>query len=231
MKIQMTAITLCFAMLAEAIAKPEEPRASKKPAHTTSTTPTLSQHSPKIMQLVKHGISKKALEKGLQAHAWAVKKHTVPKKNLLTIVDFSLPSTERRFFVIDLDQQALIMKEYTSQGSGSGRGTMATAFSDTEGSHQSVTGVMITKEIYYGKHGKSLRLSGLEKRDIKVEQRDIVIHSAYYVTPHFINHYHRAGNSWGCFALDPAVAGSVIERLKNGSIIFSYAPDVHFDYR
>ena len=231
MKILITAITLCFAMIAEAIAKPEEPRASKKPTQTSSTPSALSHHSPKIMQLVKHGISKEALKKGLEAHAWAIKKHAVPKKNLLTIVDFSLPSNERRFFVIDLDQQALIMKEYTSQGSGSGRGTMATAFSDAEGSHESVTGVMLTKDTYYGKHGKSLRLSGLEKRDINVAQRDIVIHSAYYVTPHFINHYHRAGNSWGCFALDPAVTGSVIDRLKDGSILFSYAPDVSFDYR
>ena len=98
----------------------------------------------------------------LKAHRMAVANHQIPKDNLLTIIDYSKPSTERRLWVIDLNSMRVLFNTVVAHGRGTGN-NIAHFFSDQNGSHQSSLGVFKTGSIYHGSHGQSLKLHGLEK--------------------------------------------------------------------
>jgi len=144
---------------------------------------------------------------------------------LLSIIDFSKPSTDKRFYLIDLANKTLVYNTYTSHGVNTGE-NMAISFSNKEGSRQSSLGFYLTAETYEGKHGTSLKLDGLERGyNNKARKRYIVIHSADYVTESFIEENGRLGRSWGCPALPPDLTQKIIEKIKGGSVLFIYADD------
>ena len=145
--------------------------------------------------------------------------------NVLTVIDYSLPSTERRLWVIDLDQGAVLFHEYVAHGQGSGD-NYAFAFSNAPGSHQSSLGLFRTADTYWGRHGRSLRLAGLEWGvNDRAEERAIVIHGAPYVSEGFVAEHGRLGRSWGCPALPLGVHDAVIDRIRGGTAVFAYYPD------
>lgn len=84
-------------------------------------------------------------------------------------------------------------------------------------------GVYLTDQTYSGKHGFSLKVRGLESSNSNVYRRDVVVHSANYVTPEFIKAHGYAGNSWGCFAVDPHVSKQLIDYIKEGTVMYAYA--------
>lgn len=147
------------------------------------------------------------------------------KKPIITIIDYSLPSTQARMWVIDTTKNKVMYHTHVAHGSGSG-GNHAAKFSDRPGSNQTSLGVFITGSTYQGKHGTSLNLHGLEKGiNGNALQRRIVIHSADYVSDHMIKSKGRLGRSWGCPALNKKVAQPIIHSIKDGSVIFAYYPD------
>jgi len=151
--------------------------------------------------------------------------HAVDRPGLLTIIDYSLPSTEPRFWVVDRDRGDVLFHRLVAHGSGSGE-NLATRFSNREGSHASSLGLFLTEETYTGRNGYSLRLRGLERGiNDQARARTIVLHGAWYVTPAFARAHGRLGRSWGCPALNPEIASVVIDRIKGGSLLFVYAPD------
>lgn len=151
--------------------------------------------------------------------------HDVPRPRLLTVIDYSLPSTEPRLWVIDRAGGRVLFHRLVAHGRGSGE-NYATRFSNREGSRQSSLGLFLTEETYIGSNGYSLRLRGLESGiNDRARQRTIVIHGAWYVTPEFARQHGRLGRSWGCPALHPEIARAVIDRIRDGSLLFVYAPD------
>lgn len=168
------------------------------------------------------GLKKDVLDHALTAYHWAVSKGDVKNPNVLTIVDFSKPSYEKRMWVVDMNTGKELMSMYTTHGSNSGM-TYATSFSNRPGSDQSSVGVFVTLNPYQGKHGLSERLKGLEPGiNDNAYRRDIVIHPAWYATPSYISSAHRAGRSWGCFALDPAKSSKYVNLTKNGTVLYAY---------
>ena len=146
-------------------------------------------------------------------------------KDLLTVIDYSLPSTRRRFWVLDVGREKVLFHELVAHGKGSGD-NYATRFSDEEGSLQSSLGLFEATTTYTGKHGYSLRLRGLEEGfNERALQRSIVIHGAWYVSEAFAARHGRLGRSWGCPALDSSVAREVIDTIKGGTLVFVYYPD------
>ncbi len=146
-------------------------------------------------------------------------------KNILTIIDFNKPSTEKRLFVIDLKRKELLYHSFVAHGKNSGA-NYAKHFSNQSKSLKSCLGFFITGETYYGKHGYSLRLDGLEKGiNDNARKRSIVMHGADYVSQDFIDKHGRLGRSWGCPALPVDISREIIDCIANGSCLFIFAED------
>lgn len=173
------------------------------------------------------GLQPKALKAALNAYFWARDHNKLGQnKNILTVVDFSLPSYLKRMWVIDLHQYKILMKLHTTQGAGSGL-VYATHFSNQHQTQASSLGLYVTSNEYYGNHGKSMRLDGLQKGiNDQARDRNIVIHAADYVTTDYIRANHRAGRSWGCFAISPSQKETVLHYIKGGSAFFAYAKQI-----
>ena len=146
----------------------------------------------------------------------------------VTIIDYELPSKQKRLWVIDLSDRKLLFHEHTTHGRGSdpNHDGILDTVSNQKNSHQSNVGLLVTQETYSGRHGKSLRMNGLEEGfNDNARERAIVFHSSNYVTDQFIERHGKAGRSHGCPALDPDVSGEIIETIKNGTLVFAYHPN------
>ncbi|MBL3824195.1 MULTISPECIES: murein L,D-transpeptidase catalytic domain family protein [Marinobacter] len=143
----------------------------------------------------------------------------------LAVIDFSLPSSQERLWIFDLERGELLLRDLVAHGKNSGN-FESTAFSNVEGSYQSSIGLFQARESYYGKHGYSLRLDGLEPgiNDL-ARQRAIVIHGADYVNEDWVSKYGRIGRSHGCPAVDNQIVKRVVDNLKGGQLVFKYYPD------
>ena len=145
------------------------------------------------------------------------------KSSLLTIIDFNLPSSEKRMYVLDMDKKEVMYVTHVAHGRNSG-GNYATSFSNKSGSYQSSLGFYRTAETYNGGNGYSLRLDGLEKgiNDL-ARPRAVVIHGADYCNEDFIKSTGRLGRSFGCPALPQNLNKPIINTIKEGSLLFIYA--------
>lgn len=146
-------------------------------------------------------------------------------KDTLTVIDFSKPSTDERLFVLDMKEKKLLFSSVVSHGKNSGD-NYATSFSNRKGSYQSSLGFYLTGETYEGRNGYSLILNGLEKGfNDRARERSIVIHGAAYSNPGYITTAGRLGRSQGCPALPEAVSDTIIDTIKDGTLLFIYAND------
>jgi len=171
------------------------------------------------------GIDPNVFQLALGAGQCAVRSGRVADPPTLTVIDYSKPSTSRRLWVFDLHARALVFEALVAHGQGSGD-NLATSFSNDPETHRSSIGLFVTSDTYIGKNGYSLRLDGLDEGfNDRARERAIVMHGASYVSDEFAHAHGRLGRSWGCPALPETVARSVIDRVKGGSLVFSYYPD------
>jgi hypothetical protein len=169
-------------------------------------------------------LSPRVLQLALQAVETAAKQGLGNQK-IMGIIDFSLASTKRRFWVLDLEHKRVLFHELVAHGKGSGE-NFATSFSNQPGSSQSSLGLYITEITYEGEHGYSLRLHGLEPGvNDQAKQRAIVLHGAWYVSHSMIAQQQRLGRSLGCPAVENSVVKPLIDTLKEGHLLFAYYPD------
>lgn len=148
--------------------------------------------------------------------------------NILSIIDFRLPSTEKRLWVIDLSSKIILFHTFVAHGENSGK-EYALYFSNELNSHQSSLGYYLTEETYYGENGLSLRLKGLEYGiNHNARKRHIVFHGADYASDNYLKANGILGNSKGCPAIPAEVHQSIIEVTKNGSCLFIYFPDLNY---
>lgn len=170
-------------------------------------------------------IDPSVLRLSLNAYINARKKG-LDDKQLLTVIDYSKPSTERRLWVFDLKHGHTLFNTWVSHGKNSG-GLSSQSFSNMPGSLKSSIGVFVTDyDPYLGGNGYSLRLRGLEQGiNDNAYRRDIVIHGAWYVNADTIRRYGAIGRSWGCPAVSNTMAKSLIDTIKQNTLIFAYYPD------
>ena len=169
------------------------------------------------------GLDRGVLALALEARSCALRQG--PAGSRLAVIDYSLPSTEPRLWVFDVERERLLHAEHVAHGRGSGA-NLARAFSNDEGSHQTSLGLFRTAETYVGGNGYSLRMDGLEPGvNDNARERLIVIHGAGYVDPAQARAQGRLGRSFGCPALRPQVARQVIDDLKHDQVLFAYYPD------
>jgi hypothetical protein len=183
-----------------------------------------AQPAPALPSFEAPGLRPHVLSLALEAAEQADRRGLVKRPELLTVIDYSLPSTEKRLWVLDVERGEVLFHELTTHGQGTG-GNLAREFSNVSMSLKSNLGLMTTAETYYGKNGYSLRLDGHERGiNDQARPRAIVIHGADYATPAFISRIGRLGRSWGCPALDPEVARELIDTIQGGSVVFGYYP-------
>ena len=151
-----------------------------------------------------------------------LKENKLPNERYATIIDMDKPSDTKRMFVIDL-RTGKVSKYLVAHGSGSGRGDMASEFSDRNRSHQTSLGIYVTGGEYDGKHGRSLKLEGKESTNDNAESRAVVLHGADYVSDEYARRNGRVGNSWGCPAVDHRYRDEIIDKIGNGSVMLIYA--------
>jgi hypothetical protein len=171
------------------------------------------------------GLNANVLRLALDAATCAREAGAVVNDRLLTVIDYSKPSTEPRLWVLDLERGRVLFEELVAHGRGSGE-KFATRFSNVDGSHQTSLGLFRTADTYVGGNGYSLRLDGLEAGvNDRARDRAIVVHGAPYVSETNVRTVGRLGRSHGCPALRPGVARTVIDTIKQGSLLFAYYPD------
>lgn len=166
------------------------------------------------------------LERALLAAHTARRAGYGRRKPFLTIIDYDRPSSERRLWVLDLATERLVFHEHVAHGLGTG-GERAERWSNQNGSKASSLGLFVTRETYVGRRGYSLRLIGLEPGfNDRAFRRAIVMHGAPYMTQAFKEKNGGLfGQSWGCPALDEAVARDVIDVIRGGSLLFIHSRD------
>jgi hypothetical protein len=180
------------------------------------------------LDLAQLGLSKEAFDYAIKGHAFLIANNQLQNEDILSIVDFSLPSSKKRLFIVDLKKKKLLFHTYVSHGRGSGE-EMATGFSNVAESYKSSLGFYVTGETYIGKHGLSMRLLGQDKGfNDNANDRAIVMHSAAYVSEATVKAQGRLGRSQGCPAIPEELNKPIIDEIKNGSCLFLYSPDKQY---
>jgi len=168
------------------------------------------------------GPARAALEAAMRAYDRAQQAGAIANPGLLTLIDYTRPSLDRRLWVIDLRSGEVLFNELVAHGRGSGD-NLATAFSNEDNSHMSSVGLFVTRDVYVGHNGYSLRLDGLDRGlNDHALSRAIVIHGAAYVSEVIGKQIGRLGRSWGCPAVRPEIARTLIDTIKGGTAVFAY---------
>ena len=180
------------------------------------------------LQLQSFGLSRQAFIEGLRGYEILRTSGKLNNDHMLTIADFSLPSSQKRLFVIDMENLKVLYNTYVAHGRNSGK-EYANRFSNAPNSNMSSPGFYVTCETYYGQHGLSLKLEGEEEGiNDNARNRAIVIHCADYVSEKTIETLGYIGRSLGCPALPKKYAKPIIETIKDGSCFFIYSPSKRY---
>lgn len=163
---------------------------------------------------ISDGISKEVFEK-------AIIDSKKTNESIITIIDFSKKSNKKRLAVIDLENEKLLFNTYVSHGKNSGF-DYPFNFSNKSDSFKSSLGKYKTAETYYGKHGYSLKLDGMDKTNSNARMRNIVFHGAEYSSESFLKKHGFLGRSLGCPSVPKEVSSKIINKIKDGTYIYAY---------
>ncbi len=180
------------------------------------------------LQLNMSGLSRQAYELTMKGIHRLQAQGKLVNDSIVTIVDFSKPSSEKRLFIIDTRNYRVLFNTWVAHGRNSGM-EWAQSFSNGMSSLKSSLGFYRTGETYMGGNGYSLKLQGLEKGiNDKAMDRAIVLHGADYVSPDYLQTRGFMGRSWGCPAVSREEAYPIINTIKGGTCLFIYSPDKNY---
>jgi L,D-transpeptidase catalytic domain len=241
-KVFLTIYTLAFTFLQLPFAYAKTAYSKQKKLSAKSTITEIDSCSIKpeglLFQLQKinysflnvslQGLSQQAFEYAMNGFAYLKSKGKLQNNSIVSIIDFSRPSNQKRLFVIDVEQNKLLFNTYVAHGINSGT-SVAEKFSNVPNSNKSSLGFYETTQTYFGKNGYSLHLNGLEDGiNNNANKRDIVFHGADYVSQSLINAQGYIGRSQGCPALPTKMCKPIIDKIRNGSCVFIYAGDKNY---
>ncbi len=177
------------------------------------------------LQLDMAGLSRTAFDFALSGWEKLNKDGKLSKHDTIGIIDFSQPSTSKRFYVLDMKNHSLLFNSLVAHGRNSGK-EEAVSFSNRPSSYKSSPGFYVTGDTYNGSNGFSLRLNGMEDGiNDNAFARGIVVHGADYVSESFIARRGYIGRSQGCPAVPLKVAKDIINTMKGGACLYIYTPD------
>lgn len=171
------------------------------------------------------GIHRKAFELAQMGFNKMKEQGMILNDSIISIIDFSLPASAKRLLIIDLSHYRILFNTYVAHGRNSGK-EFTTRFSNAPSSFMSSLGFYVTTETYFGDHGYSLKLEGVESGiNDNASKRKIVIHGADYVNESLIRSQGYIGRSLGCPAIADKLSKPVINTIKQGTCLFIYYPD------
>lgn len=239
----------CFVILVTSFANPitsghPYKTSSELPAYTIETSGSVETNIQKLDNFISgiynelefvvaasdlHKPSLEVFKKGLIGYYNLIKRDKIKNTDFLTIIDFTLPSDKKRLWIINLSEKRILFNDLVAHGRKSGN-IVAENFSNVPESHMSSQGFYVTGNTYFGKHGLSLRLNGMEE-DINHNafDRAIVMHGADYVSEGFIKTYGRLGRSYGCPSVSNEISKDVINTIKDNTCLFIYSPVSKYD--
>ena len=181
-------------------------------------------------RLQETGLDVEVFQKALTGYFNIKSANKLPQNSsIITVVDLAKSSCQKRMWIIDLLSKQLLLNTWVAHGQGSGD-DMATTFSDINDSHQSSLGFYLADDVYMGKHGRSLRLDGLDEGfNGSARARGIVVHAADYVGEGAIAEMGRLGRSFGCPAVSPYVVDQVINTIKGKTVFFINGNDANYN--
>jgi hypothetical protein len=152
----------------------------------------------------------------------ALDQHRIYARDAIGIVDFSKPSSEPRFHVVDLASgQVESHRVCHGRGSDPAHSGYVERFSNDFGSYATSNGTYTTADYYDGKYGLSMKVRGLDWSNNNAEARAIVIHNAWYAEDDMIPLHGQLGRSEGCFAMSKDSQYAVMRRLAGGRMIYA----------
>ncbi|WP_224014141.1 murein L,D-transpeptidase catalytic domain family protein [Ferruginibacter albus] len=177
------------------------------------------------LKLSSIGLGKEVFNYAYRGFSYLTEIGKISNDHILTIIDFTKSSAQKRLFTIDLTKMKVLFNTYVAHGQNSGE-AFATKFSNLDESNKSSLGFYETADTYLGKHGCSMHLEGLEKGfNDNAYARDIVMHGADYVNEQLIRSRGYIGRSLGCPAVSPKMVRPIINKIKNGTCLFIYGND------
>ena len=180
------------------------------------------------MNLSAEGLNHGAFYNACKGYEYLLSQHNIQKPGIITICDFSQPSSKKRLYVLDLNKEKILFNTYVAHGHNSGD-EYATTFSNDNNSNESCLGFMVTAETYIGEHGCSMKLDGMENGfNDNVRNRSIVMHGSDYVCKQRALNGTMMGRSFGCPAVPSAEVGKIINVIKDGSCFYNYYPDATY---
>jgi hypothetical protein len=176
------------------------------------------------LQLELSGVNRSVFELAEKGFEKLIEQGRLLNDSIISVIDFSLPSSVKRLFVLDIKNNRLLANTYVAHGRNSGQ-EYANSFSNNSRSFKSSLGFYITGNTYIGGHGYSLKLKGLENGiNDNAEKRAVVIHGADYVSEELIRSQGYIGRSLGCPAVSEKEINKIINFIKDGSCLFIYHP-------
>jgi hypothetical protein len=198
--------------------------ATKKEAAAHSVNSTFANYVADIYQsaaLKTAGLEYSVFQKAITGYYNLKGNNKLPAtSSVITVIDFNKSSTQKRMWIVDLAKKELLLNTWVAHGQGSGA-DLATQFSNRAESHQSSLGFYVTDDVYYGKHGRSLRLDGMDAGfNSNARARAVVLHAAEYVCENTIKQLGRLGRSHGCPAVSPEVSNQIIDLIKGKNMLY-----------
>ncbi len=176
------------------------------------------------LQLRFKGLSQEAFAYAKKGFDRLLEEGRLLNDSIISIIDFSLPSSEKRMFILDMKNYRVLFQTLVSHGQNSGL-QYAVNFSNKHATHMSSPGFYITRETYQGGNGYSLKLDGVERGiNDNAYRRGIVIHGAAYVNESLARTRGWIGRSHGCPAVPAQDTREIINNIKGGSLLFIYHP-------
>ena len=152
----------------------------------------------------------------------AMDQHRIYARDTIGIVDFSKPSSEPRFHLVDLaGGQVESYRVAHGRGSDPAHSGYLERFSNDFGSYATSNGAYTTGDYYQGKYGLSMKVHGLDWTNNNAEARAIVIHNAWYAEPEMLAQHGKLGRSEGCFAFSRQSQWDVMRKLAGGRMIYA----------
>ncbi|TDW99766.1 murein L,D-transpeptidase catalytic domain family protein [Dinghuibacter silviterrae] len=174
------------------------------------------------------GVNPDAYQMAMKGYQHLRKVGQLRNTRVLTIIDYTLSSLQKRLFVVDVKSGKVLYNTYVAHGMNSGK-EYAHKFSNALESLETSLGFYVTMNAYEGKNGLALRLKGMEKGiNDNATRRGIVLHGADYVSVGYGRQKGFMGRSEGCPAVPKSQTGPIVRSILGGSAVFAYYPSAQY---